>query len=92
MFIHLLDPSMDRLTHPLTACLGLMSGTERWEAYKAWSLTRKALTIGGAAFCYWYDAAAYIAHTAWATAKTRTASTRPYPTLTHPPILQPRGS
>lgn len=31
----------------------LPPGTERWAAYKAWSLTRKLLVWGGAAFCYW---------------------------------------
>jgi hypothetical protein len=30
------------------------AGTEKWEALKAWSLSRQVLTAGGAAFCYWY--------------------------------------
>jgi hypothetical protein len=32
----------------------LIAGTERWDAFKAWSLSRKVLVWGGAAFCYWW--------------------------------------
>lgn len=43
-------PSRDNHTPTLARKI---TGTDRWAAYKAWSLTRKVFVWGGGAFCYW---------------------------------------